>query len=176
MNARKERERMELKVVKEWLEGGGGGGESKEEMAAVEGWEESTTVKFFDAFTMKGVATDLIEPGHLLCSFQVPPRLTNLSGNYLHSGAVASLVDLVGSAVFFTTGAATSGVSVDINVSYLEAIYVHCSASIGMMRSVDELDTATAVTVTSTSVAGITARDGYTKPTPRPPTALASRA
>ncbi|KAJ6831895.1 acyl-coenzyme A thioesterase 13-like [Iris pallida] len=27
-----------------------------------------TTVKFFDAFTMKGVATDLIEPGHLLCS------------------------------------------------------------------------------------------------------------
>ncbi|KAJ6831896.1 acyl-coenzyme A thioesterase 13-like [Iris pallida] len=122
MNARKERERMELKVVKEWLEGGGGGGgggeESKEEMAAVEGWEESTTVKFFDAFTMKGVATDLIEPGHLLCSFQVPPRLTNLSGNYLHSGAVASLVDLV----FFTTGAVTSGVSVDINVSYLEAM------------------------------------------------------
>lgn len=39
----------------------------------------------------------------------------------MHSGAVATLVDLVGSVVIISTGSPTSGVSVDISISYMDA-------------------------------------------------------
>ncbi|MBA0831480.1 hypothetical protein Goarm_015945 [Gossypium armourianum] len=42
----------------------------------------------------------------------------------MHGGATASLVDLVGSAVIYTYGASTSGVSVEISITYLDAAYV----------------------------------------------------
>lgn len=45
-------------------------------------------------------------------------------GNSLHGGATATLVDVVGSAVIFTVGARNTGVSVEINVSYLDGAYV----------------------------------------------------
>ena len=51
------------------------------------------------------------------------------SGNFLHGGATATLVDLVGSAVIFTLGAPATGVSVEINVSYLDAAYAGVSLS-----------------------------------------------
>lgn len=41
------------------------------------------------------------------------------SGGRLHGGAITSLVDIIGSAAIFSTGALYSGVSVEINVSYL---------------------------------------------------------
>ncbi|RRT71676.1 hypothetical protein B296_00026407 [Ensete ventricosum] len=31
--------------------------------------------KFYDAFVLCGLRVDLVEPGHLLCSMTVPPRL-----------------------------------------------------------------------------------------------------
>uniref|UniRef100_A0A803M9J7 Thioesterase domain-containing protein n=1 Tax=Chenopodium quinoa TaxID=63459 RepID=A0A803M9J7_CHEQI len=43
------------------------------------------------------------------------------TANTLHGGAIESLVDLVGSAAVFTVGAPSNGVSVEINVSYLDA-------------------------------------------------------
>ena len=43
------------------------------------------------------------------------------TANTLHGGAIASLVDLVGSASIYASGVPTSGVSVEINVSYLDA-------------------------------------------------------
>jgi acyl-coenzyme A thioesterase 13 len=43
------------------------------------------------------------------------------SGDRLHGGAITSLVDIVGSAAIFATGAVYSGVSVEINVSFLAA-------------------------------------------------------
>jgi hypothetical protein len=49
------------------------------------------------------------------------------TGNFLHGGATATLVDLVGSAVIYTVGAPTTGVSVEINVSYLDAAYADVS-------------------------------------------------
>ncbi|KAJ8447770.1 hypothetical protein Cgig2_015133 [Carnegiea gigantea] len=76
--------------------------------------------KFFDPFIIHGLRTDLVEPGRILCSFNVPARLLN-TANTLHGGAIASLIDLVGSAVILTAGAPTTGVSVEINVSYLDA-------------------------------------------------------
>ncbi|KVI08016.1 Phenylacetic acid degradation-related domain-containing protein [Cynara cardunculus var. scolymus] len=46
-------------------------------------------------------------------------------GNSLHGGATAALVDVVGSSVILTFDrASTTGVSVEINVSYLDAAYV----------------------------------------------------
>ena len=51
------------------------------------------------------------------------------TGNSLHGGATATLVDLVGSAVIFSVGAPATGVSVEINVSYLDAAYADVSIS-----------------------------------------------
>lgn len=51
------------------------------------------------------------------------------AGNFLHGGATASLVDLVGSAVIYSYGYSSSGVSVEINVSYLDAAYVDVSVT-----------------------------------------------
>uniref|UniRef100_A0A453JIL2 Uncharacterized protein n=1 Tax=Aegilops tauschii subsp. strangulata TaxID=200361 RepID=A0A453JIL2_AEGTS len=44
------------------------------------------------------------------CSAASPSRLLN-SGNFLHGGATESLLDLVGSAVFYTAAAQTRGSS-----------------------------------------------------------------
>ena len=51
------------------------------------------------------------------------------SGNSLHGGATATLVDLVGSAAIHTIGANQVGVSVEISVSYLDAAYADVSVS-----------------------------------------------
>ncbi|EEC71905.1 hypothetical protein OsI_04677 [Oryza sativa Indica Group] len=77
--------------------------------------------KFYDTFTVSGLRVDAIQPGRVLCSFTVPPRLTNARSKRMHGGAVASLVDLVGSAVFFAGGSPKTGVTVEITVSYLDA-------------------------------------------------------
>ncbi|WOK94595.1 acyl-coenzyme A thioesterase 13 [Canna indica] len=80
--------------------------------------------KFYDAFLLRGLRVDVIQPGRLLCSMAVPQRLLN-TGNFLHGGATASLVDLVGSAAFFTAGAQTRGTPLEIGVSYLDAAYAN---------------------------------------------------
>ncbi|XP_062158255.1 uncharacterized protein LOC133865795 isoform X2 [Alnus glutinosa] len=104
---------MELEAVKRYLEKGG-----NKNASTIDG----LPLRFFERFTMQGLRLDLIEPGRLICSFKVPSRLLN-TGNFLHGGATATLVDLVGSAVIYTVGAPTTGVSVEINVSYLDAAY-----------------------------------------------------
>ncbi|KAL9313946.1 hypothetical protein ACSQ67_019398 [Phaseolus vulgaris] len=74
---------------------------------------------------MNSLKVDLIQPGRIVCSMKIPQRLLN-AGNSLHGGATAALVDVVGSAVIPTVGysGSTTGVSVEINVSYLDAAYV----------------------------------------------------
>ncbi|XP_059656245.1 uncharacterized protein LOC132303139 [Cornus florida] len=104
---------MDLETVKRYLEKGEGENASKiDEMPR----------RFFEPFVLEGLRVDLIEPGRIICSMNVPQRLLN-SGNFLHGGATATLVDLVGSAVIYTVGAPLTGVSVEINVSYLDAAY-----------------------------------------------------
>ncbi|OWM69446.1 acyl-coenzyme A thioesterase 13-like [Punica granatum] len=76
--------------------------------------------RFFESFVLQGLRLRLLEPGRVVCSLKVPPRLLN-AGNSLHGGATATLVDVVGSAVFYSFGALASGVSVEINVSYFDA-------------------------------------------------------
>ncbi|KAF7840198.1 acyl-coenzyme A thioesterase 13 [Senna tora] len=79
-------------------------------------------VRFWEPLIMNGLKVDLIEPGRVICSMKIPQRLLN-SGNALHGGATATLVDLVGTAAFRSSGAPQLGVSVEINVSYLDAAF-----------------------------------------------------
>jgi hypothetical protein len=61
---------------------------------------------------------------------KIPPRLLN-SGNSLHGGATAALVDVVGSAAIPASGhPGLTGVSVEINVSYLDAAYADVCTSL----------------------------------------------
>ncbi|GMP26731.1 hypothetical protein CsSME_00003047 [Camellia sinensis var. sinensis] len=114
LNRNRTGKEMDLESVKKYLER--------------DGSRNATTIdempsKFFEPFVMQGLSIDLLEPGRLICSMIVPPRLLN-TGNFLHGGATATLVDIVGSAVIYTVGAPFTGVSVEINVSYLDAAYV----------------------------------------------------
>ncbi|KAL4360183.1 hypothetical protein AHAS_Ahas08G0151900 [Arachis hypogaea] len=92
---------MELECVKKMLEKG------IERAAVVDGlpW------KFIEHLCMNGLQIDLMEPGHVN------------SNNSFHGGAAALLVDMVGAAVI--PSPMTSGVSVEINVSYFDAAYLH---------------------------------------------------
>ncbi|KAH7680786.1 Acyl-CoA hydrolase protein [Dioscorea alata] len=85
---------------------------------------DSLPPRFYDAFILKGLRIDAIEHGRVLCSMTVPPRLLN-TGNFLHGGATASLVDIVGSAAFYSVGAVASGVSLEISISYLDSAFVN---------------------------------------------------
>ncbi|XWS33069.1 hypothetical protein CRYUN_Cryun22dG0046800 [Craigia yunnanensis] len=109
---------MDFETVKKYLEKGYGD-EDENNVPTI----HDMPSRFFENFIMQGLRVDLIEQGRLLCSMKVPPRLLN-AGNFLHGGATAALVDLVGSAVIHTYGVSSSGVSVEINVSYLDAAYV----------------------------------------------------
>ncbi|XP_011625895.1 acyl-coenzyme A thioesterase 13 isoform X2 [Amborella trichopoda] len=105
---------MDLQAVKQSLESTG------ESLSAS---VDSLPGRFFDSFILHGLKIDTIEPGRVICSFKVPQRLVN-TGNFLHGGATASLVDIVGSAALMAAGALTSGVSVEINISYLDAAFL----------------------------------------------------
>ncbi|XP_014490475.1 acyl-coenzyme A thioesterase 13 [Vigna radiata var. radiata] len=106
---------MELEAVKRYLEKGVG---SSSEV-------DGLPPRFLEPLIMNSLKVDLIEPGRILCSMKIPQRLLN-AGNTLHGGAAAALVDVVGSAVIPTVGYSgpNTGVSVEINVSYLDAAYV----------------------------------------------------
>ncbi|XP_027338629.1 acyl-coenzyme A thioesterase 13-like [Abrus precatorius] len=105
---------MDLESVKKYLEKGG-------ETASM---VDQLPPRFLEPLIMNSLRVDRIEPGRVVCSMKIPPRLLN-SGNSLHGGATAALVDVVGSAAIPTVGysAANTGVSVEINVSYLDAAY-----------------------------------------------------
>ncbi|KAJ3678770.1 hypothetical protein LUZ61_021311 [Rhynchospora tenuis] len=78
--------------------------------------------KFYDAFVLRGLKVVVAEPRRLLCSLTVPPRLLN-TGKFMHGGATASLVDLVGSAVFYTAGVETRGAPLEMSIAYLDAAF-----------------------------------------------------
>ncbi|XP_021274768.1 acyl-coenzyme A thioesterase 13-like isoform X4 [Herrania umbratica] len=101
---------MDKETVKEYLENS----------ANIDG--DELPLRFFERLIMHGLRVDLIEIGRVICTFKVPPRLLNGS-NYLHGGATATLVDLVGSAAVYTVGAPFTGVSVEINVTFMDAAY-----------------------------------------------------
>lgn len=83
---RGERNTMELESVKRYLEKGGGGDDDKNKSTM-----EEMPTKFFERFIMQGLRVDLIEPGRVICSMKVPPRLL-VSGNpHIHIHNTLSL-------------------------------------------------------------------------------------
>ncbi|XP_020422164.1 acyl-coenzyme A thioesterase 13 isoform X2 [Prunus persica] len=73
---------------------------------------------FYDAFALRGIRLDRVEPGVLVvCSFK------DRSGN-LANGAIANLVDIVGAAVAYVPGLSMN-VSVDISISYMSTAKLH---------------------------------------------------
>lgn len=131
--------RMEPECVKKLVEKQGG---------PYEFTVDSMPTKFIEPIVMQGIKVDRIERGLVLCSFVVPPRLLVglllccprfqffmfVIGNIhlflccgfrtLATRCTAALVDIVGSAAILTMGVPTTGVSVDINISYLDGAFV----------------------------------------------------
>ncbi|KAI7747753.1 hypothetical protein M8C21_006147, partial [Ambrosia artemisiifolia] len=108
---------MDLKWVKNYLE--------KTRSDASSNDIDSIPSKLFEPMIMSGLKLDLIERGRIICSMNVPPRLLNVDNNSLHGGATTSLVDVIGGVAIRTVNnATTTGVSVEINVSYMDAAYV----------------------------------------------------
>ncbi|GMH07379.1 hypothetical protein Nepgr_009219 [Nepenthes gracilis] len=71
---------------------------------------------FYEDFSLRGIRVDRVEPGLVVCTYMVPPRLADRTG-YLSSGAIANLVDEVGCSVIFKEGF-TNAVSVNMSISY----------------------------------------------------------
>ncbi|GAU36742.1 hypothetical protein TSUD_318410 [Trifolium subterraneum] len=87
--------------------------------------EEELPRAFLEHLILRGLRLHLIQPGRVLFSMNIPPRLLN-SGNYLHGGAITTLVDLIGAVAIPAAGFPwDSGVSLEINVSCLDAAYAH---------------------------------------------------
>ncbi|KAK2445169.1 acyl-coenzyme A thioesterase [Trifolium repens] len=109
------RTELELELVKRYLE-------NKGKTSTV---DNEFPPKFLEPLVLDGQRLQLIEPGHVVFSMKIPPRLLN-SGNYLHVGAITTLVDLLGATAIPAAGfPSDSGVSVEINVSCLDAAYVN---------------------------------------------------
>ncbi|KAF7833744.1 acyl-coenzyme A thioesterase 13 [Senna tora] len=77
---------------------------------------------FYEHFSVRGLRVDRVEPGLIVCTFKVPPRLTDRTGK-LATGAIVNLIDEVGGAVAHTEGLANN-VSVDMSISCLSTANV----------------------------------------------------
>ncbi|XP_048324528.2 uncharacterized protein LOC107430558 isoform X3 [Ziziphus jujuba] len=72
---------------------------------------------FYDDFALNGIRVDRVEQGVVVCTFKVPPRLIDRNGK-LANGAIANIVDVVGSAAVHVEGLPMN-VSVDMSISFL---------------------------------------------------------
>ncbi|XP_050138579.1 uncharacterized protein LOC126614920 isoform X1 [Malus sylvestris] len=72
---------------------------------------------FYDAFALRGIRVERVEPGVVICSFK------DRDGT-LANGAIANLVDIVGGSLAFIPDLPMN-VSVDISVSYVSTAKVH---------------------------------------------------
>ncbi|KAK9996856.1 hypothetical protein SO802_021542 [Lithocarpus litseifolius] len=99
---------MDFESVRRYLEKGGNEDEDKN-ASTING----LPLRFFERFIMQDLRVNVIEPSRLILYLQSPTTFT----------VTTTLVDLVGSAVIFSVGAPATGVSVEINVSYLDAAY-----------------------------------------------------
>ncbi|CAB4282318.1 unnamed protein product [Prunus armeniaca] len=77
----------------------------------------------YEYFALRGIQVDRVEPGLVVCTFKVPPHLSDRSGR-LANGAIANLVDEVGGAVVHVEGLPMN-VSVDMCISYMSTAKLH---------------------------------------------------
>ncbi|KAI3750142.1 hypothetical protein L2E82_20768 [Cichorium intybus] len=72
---------------------------------------------FYTEFSLRGIRLERLQPGIMICSFTVPPRLTDRNGN-LAVGAIANLIDVMGATLVYEKDVPLN-VSVDMSISYL---------------------------------------------------------
>nr|XP_043637013.1 acyl-coenzyme A thioesterase 13-like [Erigeron canadensis] len=72
---------------------------------------------FYEEFAIRGIQVDAYQPGFISCTLIVPPHLIDRNG-FLAVGAIANLVDKIGSVVLFVKDVSLN-VSVDMSISYL---------------------------------------------------------
>ncbi len=73
----------------------------------------------FDS-ALSGLRIDSAENGRAVCSFRVEKELQNSYGT-LHGGAIATIVDVMGTLALLSVDHTRGGVSVDLNVSFVAA-------------------------------------------------------
>ncbi|XP_051872258.1 acyl-coenzyme A thioesterase 13 isoform X1 [Pristis pectinata] len=73
----------------------------------------------FDRILSK-MAVVSASPGKIVCEMKVEEKHVNRAGN-LHGGLTATLVDVVSTAALLNTERALPGVSVDMNITYMNA-------------------------------------------------------
>ena len=61
-------------------------------------------------------------PGKLICEMKVEEQHANKRGT-LHGGMIATLVDVISSLALLCTERGISGVSVDMNITYVYKLY-----------------------------------------------------
>jgi len=66
---------MDLESVRRYIEKGGHEDDKKASKI------EEMPPRFFEKFVMEGLHIDLIEPGRVVCSMKVPPRLLVTTSN-----------------------------------------------------------------------------------------------
>ncbi|XP_074556559.1 uncharacterized protein LOC141812467 [Curcuma longa] len=79
--------------------------------------------RLIEAVVLNSIRLGVIEHGRVLYSFIVTPRLVS-PGCVLLGGVITTLVDVVGSIALSTCGLLTTGVSLDINISYLDVAMI----------------------------------------------------
>lgn len=98
---------------------------------------ESRPVPFWDTLGIEVVRVD--EPGHAVLRLVMRPPLGTRRADVLHGGAIATLIDAAaGAAVIAAVGDDPDYVgqaSLDINVSYLNAITTEAIAEARILRS-----------------------------------------
>ncbi|CAO2825187.1 unnamed protein product [Amaranthus hypochondriacus] len=77
---------------------------------------------FYEDFSLRGIRVDRVDTEILLCSFKVPPRLTDREGN-LAPGAIANLVDEIGGLVIYREGLPMNA-SISMSISYVSTAKV----------------------------------------------------
>ncbi|XP_059801434.1 acyl-coenzyme A thioesterase 13 isoform X1 [Hypanus sabinus] len=75
--------------------------------------------KGFDRILSK-MAVVTTSPGKIVCEMKVEEEHVNRAGN-LHGGVTATLVDVVSTTALLSTERALPGVSVDMNITYMNA-------------------------------------------------------
>ncbi|PON62793.1 HotDog domain containing protein [Trema orientale] len=106
-----------MEKVKQFLEPSQEESEIVSRILAIPSHRPGVDSSFYDDFALRGIRVDRVEPGLVVCTFKVPPRLTDRNGR-LASGAIANMVDVVGASVVHAEGLPMN-VSVDMSISFL---------------------------------------------------------
>ncbi|KMZ70708.1 Thioesterase superfamily protein [Zostera marina] len=80
--------------------------------------QKDKSMSLYKGLILSGIHVDRFDKGFISCSFTVPRYLTNRDGNFAN-GAIANLVDELGSAVLRIYGDEHFNVSVDMSISLI---------------------------------------------------------